>query len=320
MHAPLAELPISPEDVTTLSRWAQDPLTSKLLVIAGPGELPTLAATALARQVLAAHGGDDQDLRIHRPTKDRWTVDELAGALTDARLRPQVANLIILARADALSSGAATQLLRVTEEPTARTVFILAVSDLGTLSSPLLGRTAHTHQLTGLPPTAVADKLHAHGWAPEDAAAAVSMFAPHPDLALLLVSHGRDALDTAAPLLDRIPGGTAPTSEALAATDAASATASLLASELRTADERRSATAAHTRDLLRLAITRWRDQVRRGLRQPDLTAGKLQMLEQAARALDHADAAVNLYVPPASVLCTLFNRWPTGATSQVPSP
>lgn len=253
------------------------------------------ASFAAAVAVAWAHGlAAPVDVREFVPAADRFKVDELDQVVAAAALRPETRNVLVLAAADTLGESGCARLLRTVEEPSAPTVFVLAVSDRSTLSVPMAGRLHAAVAVAGHDAARARTTARELGLDADSATRLVELVAPRFELVPLL---GAGSLDPAQ-LLDALARFSA-----LGCDDGPDAVPGATAAlgEL-TASVATAARGELGRDLCRLQLARWSDGARRKLRARDRDG--LELVAAVARA----SSLLDRYAPPAAALTTVLAR------------
>ena len=298
----LDTIPCSRSTLDSLRRFVAAPLPS-VVALTGPSELTLLTAEALGRAILPA-SAHALDLHVVRHDKDRWSTDELNDKIVHpASLVPMHRTVIAIQDAHRMEATLADQLLKMLEEQTHPTTFVLCVPDVAALPVTLQSRVSRVLTIEPALQQDLTRRLEAAGLTRPDAVLVSNWCGDVPDLVPLLEAQP-ELLETVraalgAPLFCRQPATIATT---IADNVEALAKALLALSDAKTND---TAVRAKSRTLCDALLNRWRLEVRSTLER-DVEPAGFATLQNAAGALDDFEAALWRYRPIAAALTTVL--------------
>ncbi len=307
----LNTIPCSRGTLDALRRFVAAPLPS-VVALTGPSELTLLAAEALGRSVLPA-SAHALDLHVVRHDKDRWSTDELQEKIVHpSSLVPMHRTIVAVQDAHRMEASLADQLLKMLEEQTHPTTFILCVPDVSSLPITLQSRIARVLQIEPAMQQDLARRLEAAGLVRADAVEASGYVHDVPDLL---------------PLLEAQPSLLEPVRAVFAASlfcpQPAMAAASIAENievvakallALNDAKSNDTAVRAKARTLCAVLASRWRADISAAVH--DVDSASFNALHRAAVGLDELEAALWRYRPlAASLTAALMTARTTPAAS-----
>jgi hypothetical protein len=310
----LSDLPIDEPSRKRLSALVDNLSAGHLVILEAPaGDVGPAAAVAVGEALLSEEARK-VDLRVAVCESGKWTMGEIDDwIVAPSRLTPQERAVVIVEAADRMDTGAAEHLLKTLEEPSNGALFIFCVEHIGTLLSTVVGRASEVIHLEPVGAGELVERLVERGVAGDVAQEAVSLCGPFTALAERacgddeLLSALRDALggklETAAAQPSQAAAVTAEGLERLAKLQ--------LAGSGKVAQP---AVRARSRELARVALSRWKREVSTQVRLTTTRRGH-QWAKQAAGALDAAGDQLSVNTSVAVVLAGLFTTCKNRAAS-----
>jgi hypothetical protein len=297
-----------------------------LLVLHGPGDLPFLAARALA-DGLVRPDARDHDVHVASPSGDRWSLDEVRDLVSGpAQLVSFDRCVVVVEHADAMDTACAEHLLKVVEEPGGNTMFVFCVPEPSSLLVTLRGRASAEIRTSPAPDRDRVRLLRDAGvpnperlvaWC-DGAAGVLVRLAADPSLEPLVARALGAGLDVTAPAssgyavaeaLEELARAVDPDATDDAATGDPKGAVGTPKTE-KAAGRRKPAeqvVRARSRQLARVLLARWRRELATALRAADDAAAYAEVVARA-RALDELEAAIWRYRPLPAALTAAAAR------------
>lgn len=313
----LTEL-LSERSATALIGWAATRPSTSLVVVQCPmGQWPLRAIELFGACMLNSGEARRLDLRWAGPGTDRWTVSEVDDlVISPSQLKAYERNVIVVRAAGAMDTRTAEHLLKTIEEPPAPSLFIFVVRSAAELLPTIVGRAGAVLTLEMAGGDMVARDLVADG-APEDIAVLCSALAGHD--AVLARASALGGPETVSALRTAVGGpffGPRPVTRAVEIVGAYHVLAKALAGHGPGVGSRADAGTledgggvsqekAIVRELTRLSISHWREQLRAVVplaRTPE----QVHWAMDAARSMEGAEEDLAAYVSPTVVLAGLL--------------
>lgn len=304
------QLPCSKATRSALAAQVAAP-SGHLLVLHGPGDLPSLAARALA-DGLVRPDARDLDVHVAAPAGDRWSLDEVRDlVVAPAQLVSIDRCVVVVEQAGAMDTASAEHLLKVVEEPAENTVFLFCVQDPAELLVTLRGRAAAMLRIDPAPDrdrvrtlrdagVQNADRLVA--WC-DGAAGVLVRLAADPSLEPLVTRALGANLDTASPASSGYAIAAA-LDELARAVDPEAADENADGADSTKRGRRKpgeQVVRARARQLARVLLARWRRELTAQVATADDAAAYANLVRRA-EALDELEASIWRYRPLASSL------------------